>query len=337
MIAVVIDYSDKVERLYEKSVPLEQVIQDYYIPFIPFINSVLWPIFALISVIFFTSRMAYNSEIISIFNAGVSYRRFLRPYLVGTLIIAGMHLYMNHVLVPNGNKRKVDFENQYLGKEAQQTKRNNIHLYVAENTKVSIRYFNTRDTSAKDFRIEYIEGGRIKEMLHAERAKYDDKKEVWRLNDYIIRKFDGDDESFYNHSSSAIDTALDLKPIDLFSFRNDEKKLSTRELQVFINRNKTRKKGNTKVFQIEANRRTSDAVTVFLLTLIGVSISSRKVRGGMGLHLAMGILIGTLFIYLSKFSLTITNAEDINPVLGIWMPNILFSFVAYFFIKNAQQ
>lgn len=337
IIAVVIDYSEKIEDFYKDEIPLDLIINMHYIPFIPFINAVLWPLFALIAVIFFTSRMAYNSEIISILNAGVSYWRYLVPYICGALIIGSLHFYMNHYIVPQGNKKRVDFENIHLGRHSEKTKRNNIHLFVEDNVKISMRYFNSRDTTARDFRIERFDEGQLVEMLHAKRGRYIREEEKWRLNDYVIRTFDGEEEHIYNYQRQQLDTALNLKPLDLYSFHNDKQKLTTPELRVFIDRQKERGRGNIKEFELEAHRRTSDPVTTFILTIIGVSISSRKVRGGMGLHLALGVLIGSLFIYLSKFSLTISNANDMPPILGIWLPNIIFSFVALYLVSRAQK
>jgi lipopolysaccharide export system permease protein len=337
LIAVVIDYSDKVEDFYDRDLAFDLIVNMHYIPFIPYINSLLWPLYALIAVIFFTSRLAYNSEIISILNAGVSYIRFLRPYFVGALFIALIHLYMNHLVVPNGNKKRVDFENLHLGKHAEKTKRNHIHLFLGDNQKVNIRYFNSRDTSAKGFRIERFEGGSLREMLLAERAKYNSQTGSWQLNDILVRKFDIQNEEIFRDRKLQIDTVLNLKPVDIFSFHNDKAKLTTPQLTAHINRQKERGKGNVKEFELEKHRRNSEPVTVIILTFIGVSIASRKVRGGMGLHLALGTLIGSIFIYLSRFSLMLTNSNDIPAILGIWIPNIVFSFIAVYLISRAQK
>ena len=337
LVAVVIDYSDKVEDFHDKEIPINLIVDMYYLPFIPYINSLLWPLYALIAVIFFTSRMAYNSEIISIFNAGVSYYRYLLPYLIGAIFIACIHLVMTHYLVPVGNKKRVDFENFHLDKHAEKTKRNNIHLFLDDNTKVNIRYFNSSDTSAKDFRIERFEQGALREMLLAQSAKYIDSTNQWRLRDYTVRVFNKEKEQIYRQQFDILDTTLNLKPVDIISFHNDKQKLTTPELTAYIQRQIERKKGNTKEFVLEKNRRTSEPVTVIILTFIGVSIASRKVRGGMGLHLAMGTLIGALFIYFSRFSLMLTNSRNIPANIGIWLPNIIFAIVALWLIGRAQK
>ncbi|HKK87714.1 MAG TPA: LptF/LptG family permease [Saprospiraceae bacterium] len=337
LVAMVIDYSDKVEDFHDNKIPMDLIIDMHYLPFIPYINSLLWPLYALIAVIFFTSRMAYNSEIISIFNAGVSYYRFLMPYLIGAFFIACIHLVMTHYLVPVGNKKRVDFENFHLGKHSEKTKRNNIHLFLDDHTKVNIRYFNSSDTSAKDFRIERFEEGVLREMLLAQSAKYIDSTNQWRLRDYTVRVFDKQSEQIYREELDILDTTLNLKPVDIFSFHNDKQKLTTPELTAYIDRQVQRKKGNIKEFVLEKHRRTTEPVTVIILTFIGVSIASRKVRGGMGLHLAMGTLIGALFIYVSRFSLMLTNSKNIPANIGIWLPNIIFALVALWLVSRAQK
>ncbi len=337
MIAVIIDFSDKVEDFIEEPVTVRQVVVDYYANFVVYINGLLLPLYALISVIFFTSRMAYNSEIIPILNAGVSFRRLLYPYLVAAALIAGMHLLANHVIIPMGNKARLDFEHTYIWKYSDKGKTNNVHLFIAPDTKVFIQYYSKRDTSVRDFRIEKIKDNKLVYLLKARRAEWRGRPNRWRLKDYEIRTFNGKKETFVHGRNKQIDTTLNLYPEDFVRYRNQKEMMKTVALKKFIKTERERGVGNTKAFEIEKHRRTSEPFTILILTLIGVSVASRKVRGGMGFHLAMGVAIGAAFVFLSRFSTVFATNERLTPLLGVWMPNLVFVAIALYLVMKAQK
>ena len=336
-ISIVIDLSDKIEDFLSEPVTTWQIIRDYYLPYIPYINGLLIPLYALISVIFFTSRMAYNSEIISILNAGVSYRRLMWPYLVAGLFIAGLHLFCNHMLIPWSNKTRLDFEHTYIWKYNDKGKTHNVHMFLEPGTKIFMKYYKKKDSLGRDFRMEKILNHEIKSLLSAKTIKWIGPPGKWKLTDYQIRGFNGQKESILLGAGESIDTTLNLTPQDFVRFTNQKEMMDTREMQAFIETERARGVGNTKVFEIEIHRRTSEPVTILILTFIGMAVSSRKVRGGMGFQLALGIAIGALFIFLSKFSMTFATNDNLPAVLGVWIPNIIFSFVAFFLIFNAQK
>ena len=337
MIAVIIDFSDKVEDFIEEPVTLKQIVVDYYANFIVYINGLLLPLYALIAVIFFTSRMAYNSEVIPIFNAGVSFKRLLYPYLLAASLIAGFHLLANHYVIPMGNKARLDFEHKYIWKYSDKGKTNNVHLFIGPDTKVFIQYYSKRDTSARDFRIEKIVDNQLVYLLKARRAEWQGRPNKWRLKDYEIRTFKGKKETYVDGKNKNIDTTLNLYPEDFIRYQNQKEMMNTTALKQFIKTERERGIGNTKIYDIEKHRRTSEPFTIIILTMIGVSVASRKVRGGMGLHLAMGVAIGAAFIFLSRFSTVFATNESLTPFLGVWMPNIVFLLVALILIFNAQK
>lgn len=337
MIAMVIDFSEKIEKFIEEPITQREIILDYYPNFLLFIASLLWPLFTLIAVIFFTSRLASNSEIISIFNAGVSYRRFMRPYLIGAGIIALMSLAGNHYFVPMGNKQMLRVVYTYIDKNNDKGKTQNVHLFVSPDTKVFIEFFRKRDTTARNFRIEHFEDNRLTSLLKAESARWVGAKQQWQLNDYEIHTFNGLQEGLIIGRGQQVDTTLNLTPDDFVDYKEQHSMMTTPELKRYIANQKKRGVGNTNKYEVELYRRTADAFTIFILTIIGMSIASRKVRGGIGLHLAIGILLGAIFIFLSRFSIVFATGQVVPPLVGMWIPNIVFGAIAVYLVVKAQK
>ncbi|MEM1323073.1 MAG: LptF/LptG family permease [Bacteroidota bacterium] len=336
-ISIIIDFSDKVEDFIEEPCTITQIIFDYYLNFVLYINGLLIPLYALISVIFFTSRMAYNSEIISILNAGVSFRRIMRPYLIAAGIITIFHLVSNHYLIPIGNKTRLDFEHTYIWKYSDKGKTNDVHLFIAPDTKIYIKYYRKRDTTGTDFRIEKFEDNKMVYMLNAKRAEWIGEPNKWRLRNFEIRTFDDLKESIIIGEGQQMDTTLNLRPEDFVRYQNQKEMMSTPAMDRFIQRERERGVGNTKVYEIEKHRRTSEPFTIVILTLIGMAVASRKVRGGIGLHLAIGVAIGAAYVFLSRFSTVFATNDNFSPLLGVWLPNIVFLVVAIVLIQKAQK
>ncbi len=337
LISVFIDLSDKIEDYVEENVTLREILFDYTVNFMLYINGLLLPLYALIAVVFFTSRMAYNSEIISIFNAGVSFRRLLRPYMIAGLCITGLHLVANHILIPNGNKTRLDFEHKYIWKHNDKGKKRDVHLFIAPDTKVYISRFNKRDSTANNFRIEKFDNNELTGFIKAKKARWMGPPGNWQLVDYERRAFDDKREFIENGKGSSLDTTISLTPGDFIRFLEHKDMMVTGDLQNFVYIEKQRGVGNTKAYEVEIHRRSAEPVTILILTLIGVAVAARKVRGGMGFHLALGVGIGSVFIFLSKFSTTFSTNESLPAVLGVWLPNIFFSLVAIYLVFRAQK
>ena len=335
MIAMIIDFSDKVEDFIEEPCTLREILLSYYVNFVIYINGMLTPLYALISVIFFTSRMAYDSEIISILNAGVSFRRLMLPYMLAAGTIGGVHLLSNHFFIPLGNEKRLNFENLYIWKYNDKGKTEDVHLFIGDQTKIYVDHYRKRDSVANDFRLERFDDNKLIYLLKARRAEWLGEEEKWRLTDYEIRTFKGMRETY--DSGETLDTLINLIPGDFVRYLNQKEMMTTPALNNFIEDERSRGLGNTKVYEIEKHKRSSEPYTVFILTLIGMAIASRKVRGGMGLHLAMGVAIGAIFIFLSRFSTVFATNESLNPLLGVWLPNIVFTLVAVWLLFRAQK
>ncbi len=335
-ISSVIDFSEKIDDYIKQPCTKYQIIFDYTINFILFINGLLFPIYALIAVIFFTSRLAEDSEMISILNAGASFRRILRPYLVAAGIITALSLLMNHYVIPNGAKKKSDFERKYIYKSNDKGKKENVHLFIGNDQKAYIKFYRPSDSMMRDLRIETIKDGEVKAILEAEVAQWKGLPNRWELQNTKIRSFEGMKETLFVRRE-AKDTTLNILPEDFTFFADQKDRMTTFELLANINNEKKRGAFNPKNLEIELHRRTAEPFTIIILTILGLAIAGRKVRGGIGLQLASGIGLGAIFAFISKFSATFANSNDMPALLGVWIPNILFGTLCIYLVKNAQQ
>jgi len=337
LISMIIDLSEKIDDLIEEKVAISEILFDYYLNWILWINGLLFPLYALIGVIFFTSRMAYNSEIISILNAGVSFRRLMRPYMLTAFFLFIIHLIGNHYFIPIGNKAHYDFQHKYVWKHNDKGKTKDVHLFIGPQTKVYIDHFNKNNKRAIDFRIEQIVDNKLVYLLKAESAEWLGPPDKWKIKNYVTRTFDGVKETIFDGAGKQIDTTLNLTPEDFVRYINHKEMMDSPELSRFINNEKGRGVGNTKNYEVELHRRTAEPFTILILTIIGLAVASRKVRGGMGLHLALGVAIGASYIFLSKFSVTFATNESLSALMGVWIPNIIFLLIALYLVFKAQK
>lgn len=337
LISVAIDFSDKIKSFIEKPCTAKEIIVDYYFGFILHMAGLLLPLYTLIAVIFFTSRLAFNSEILSILNAGVSFNRLLRPYLIVGSAIAALHLSLNHIVIPQFNKSRLKFERTYVWTTGQDKgKTSNVHFLVAPDTKVFIRGYNKNSKTASGLRLEKFEGNRVISILEADNAAWKAEPNRWQINNYSVRTFDGLRER-YSKFAAPLDTAINLSPQDFIWYNNQNEEMTTAELQDAMGRDRSRGLSNSKRYAVEIYRRTADAFTIIILTIIGLAVAGRKVRGGMGLHLAVGIGIGAGFILLSKFAVSFATSGSVPIILGMWIPNIIFMAVAVWLVGRAQK
>lgn len=338
MLAVVIDFAEKVEDFTQPDGPTtNEVIFDYYLNFIPYITSLLFPLYALIAVIYFTSRMAANSEIIAIIGNGVNFYRLLFPYLLGAFIISGIHFYANHYIFPISNKSRTQFENTYIWKHNFKGPTENIHLFSSKNEEIYIQHYNRRDSTARNFSLMRYDSTGLERpyTLSAHRIKLIAYPNTWRIFDYHIRYVDGLDERI--EKGSQMDTTLNLRSADLAKRDNWKDAMTSPRLSEYISEELEKGSGMVLPFQVEYYRRSADPFTIIVLTIIGLSISSRKTRGGMGWDLVIGMIISSLYIFMTKFSMTFSTHGGLPPILGVWVPNAIFSVVAVYMLLNAQK
>ncbi len=337
IIAIAINFSEHIEKFVDQPVTKREIFFDYYLNFIPWINGLLWPIFSLISVIFFSSRMAKNTEVVAMLNAGMSYSRFLRPYLIAAFFLSGIYLLGNHVFFPQGNKTMMAFENKYIFPNNYKVKSSNIHLFIGPESKVFISSYLPNDSSGTGFRLEQYQDLKLTFLLRSKSFEYLPDVKKWRLSDYEMRHWTDGVETYVSGIGMELDTAIALYPSDFVYYTNDKEMMTSKELLQFIKYEQERGIGFSRTMRSEYHRRWAEPFTIVILTVIGASVASRKVRGGMGLNLAVGAVIGALFVLLSKFALTFSTNLHMNPMIAMWLPNMLFGGFAIYLVSKAQK
>lgn len=333
VIACVIDYSEKVEDFLKKQVPTNEVLF-YFTNFVPHITALLFPLFLFISTIFFTSKMAYKSEIIAILAAGVSFQRMMRPFLIAGGFLCLISLLANHYVVPVANKNRIAFEDKYLHYNPQSSDKN-VHLRLRENLYVFIQNYDYSSNFGYRFTAETIEGTHMKEKIMADRVSYDSVKKVWKLYSVKIRTNDSLEETFTQEAE--MEKEFPFTPHDLDEDEAIKDALTTPQLNKYIAREKLRGRETLSFFYVEKYRRTAQPFAGLILTIIGVCIASRKIRGGSGLHLAVGIIISALYIMAMQLTNTFATKAGLDPLLAVWIPNIIFgTLAAYLFAKQVR-
>jgi lipopolysaccharide export system permease protein len=338
LLAVVVDFAEKIEDFAKPDGPAaSKIALEYYLNFMPYITSLLFPLYALIAVIYFTSRMAANSEIIAIIGNGINFYRLLYPYLIGAFVIAGIHFYANHYIFPISNKYRTQFENTYVYKHNFQGPTDNIHLFSGKNEEIYMQHYSRSDSTGTNFSLmRYDDTGLNRPfILNAQRIKLIEHPNKWRLFNYNIRYVNGLDEKLVK--GSQMDTVLNLKNADMAKRDNMKDAMLSKDLLKYIAEEKSKGSGMTVPFQVEYYRRSADPFSIIVLTIIGLSISSRKMRGGMGWHLVLGMIISALYIFMGKFSMTFSTHAGLPPIIGAWVPNIIFSVVAVYMLFKAQK
>jgi len=338
MIAIAIDFFEKVDKFLKDTVTLHEIVFDYYLNFIPWINGLLWPIFVLISVIFFTSRMASDSEIVAMLSAGMSYRRIMRPFVISSVILASLLWIGRNYLIPQCTKVKNEFTSIHLKKSSRKALDDNTHFYLNPQEKIYIRYFRKSDSTAQNFILErFDEDSQLAFVLKARKLRYLSPPNNWRLEDYEYRKIEGMNEQLVLSHGGKLDTTFNFTPADFIRYKNQMEMMTTTDLRQFIQQEQERGIDTAKKYKTELYGRTADPFTIIIVTLIGLAIASRKVRGGMGLHLAAGVILGSAYVILSRFAMTFAINLDMPAMLGAWIPNIVFGVIAFFLIRGAQK
>ncbi len=337
IIALAVDFSERVEKFIDQSIPARQVITEYYLNFIPWINGILWPLFALIAVVFFTARMAKNSEIIAALGAGMSFGRFLRPYLICGITLATIHYLGSHIFIPIGNKKFITFDNTYIRPGNARIKTENIHIFLDPDSKIFIRNYRSRDTSMREVFLERFEATQLTTLIKADRMSLLEYPNRWRLSDYEIRSMHRGEESLHIGKGSSMDTTLNLEPRDFVRYINQYEMMTSPEIREFIAYERSKGLGTAQQMRSELQRRSADPFTIIMLTVIGAAVAARKVRGGIGVHLAAGISIGAGYIILSRFAITFASQLAINPAIAVWLPNAFFTVIALWLVYRAQK
>ena len=330
-IAVVFDINEKLDSFL--NAPLKAIVVDYYLNFIPYFANLFSPLFTFIAVIFFTSKLADNSEIIAMLSSGISFRRLMIPYMISAAIIAGVTFYLNSYVIPPANVSRIEFQNKYV-KNKKVDYASNIQLQVEPGV---IAYMSRYDNNTKTgyrFSLEKFEGKILKSRLTAQTVTYDSAYH-WIIKDYMIRNFNGMREELTR--GSRLDSIITIEPSDFLISRYDSELMTTSALKTYIDRQKKRGVANIKDFEIEYEKRFAMTAASFILTVIGMSLSSRKVKGGMGVNIGIGLLLSFSYILFSTVSSTFAVSGATSPRIAVWLPNIVYSIIAVYLYRKAPN
>lgn len=334
-VIIVFDLSEKLEDFIEREAPIRAIAFDYYLNFIPYFANMFSPLFIFISVIFFTSKMASNSEIVAILSGGISFRRMLRPYMICALVLASLSYYLNNFLIPDANKKRLAFEEVYYRNKLRNFSQD-IHMKINDRTFIYMSNFVVDLNLGNNFSIErFNEKGELEYKLLSDNVKWDSTISKWSITNYVERHIDGLNETITKGVRK--DTTLNLKPEE-FKRRNSYiTTMNFFELNDFIKEQKFKGSQQIVIYELEKQQRGAYPFATFILTIIGVSISSRKVRGGIGLHIGIGLLISFSYILFMQVSSTFAINSGFPAVIAVWIPNLLYGILALYLLKKAPK
>ena len=347
LIFIVFDIKEKIQTYSTKDIPLKEIIFDYYLMFIPYYGNLFSPLFTFIAVIFFTSKMAHQTEFVAILSSGTSFKRIMRPYIIGASILAFSSLMLNHFILPKAVKIKIGFEDKWIN-NAYNNEEHNIHKKIGANRLLYLESYDNRLKTGYKISIEDVVNNKQIYFLSADNMQWDSISSQWNLNNVYERKIITQDRLDTLKTGKPIFKQINKfypsKKIKLAFVPNDmgryESKIETMpyfEFRDYIIREKIKGSNKIEFFEVEQYKRTSFPFATFILTIIGVSVSSRKVRGGVGLQIALGLLLSCIYIMFMYIFTTIATTGFASPLLAVWTPNIIFSFVAFYFYKTAQK
>ncbi|HEX8334304.1 MAG TPA: LptF/LptG family permease [Segetibacter sp.] len=339
VIAVVIDVSEKTDDFVKSGLSAYQIMTQYYYGFLPHILAMLFPLFVFIAVIFFTAKMAERTEVIAILASGTTYGRFLRPFMMGGLILAGVLWLANRYVIPKANEIRVNFQANVLDKNSSYnpllSSRNNIYIRIDSFTYAGVNYYDTATKTGSNFFMQHVVKNKIDYNLRAETLRWDTAKQKWVLDNVIERWINGMTERVTMEPQKIMN--FNFKPFDLKRDEYAKDKLETPELDRFIKLEELRGSEGLNALKVERYKRDATPASLLLLTFIGVVVASRKVRGGSGLHMAVGLITASIFILTDRFSTIFSTKGDLHPLLAAWLPNIIFTFVAYIFYRRTPR
>ena len=333
-IVIVFDISEKIEDFISHDVPIGEIVVDYYLNFIPFFVNLFCHLFTFIAVIFFTSRMAARTEIVAILSGGVSFWRFLRPYMIGAAIIGGLSFYLSNWLIPEANKTRLDFESKYVGARFVNTD-HNIHRQIAPGVYIYMERYDNEENVGTRFTLEKFNGLNMTMKISAREIRWDSITQRWSILDYSGRYINEKKEHLFN--GKEIDTVFNLNPRDFSRAQNVMESMNTEELVRYIENEKQKGSENVQLYEIERHRRIAFPFATFIMTLLGVAVSSRKVRGGIGMQIALGIGIGFMFVLFMQVFTSYASSGSMPAYIAVWIPNIIFGTFAAWMLRKAPK
>ncbi|MEI6433759.1 MAG: LptF/LptG family permease [Bacteroidota bacterium] len=333
-IVIVFDISEKIDDFLKHDAPVSAIIFSYYLNFVPYFINLFSYLLTFIAVIFFTSRMASDSEIVAILSSGISFRRMLFPYFVSATVLGLLSFFLANFLIPYTNRSMFAFEKQYI-KDQRTFTEQNIHKQISPGTFIYLENFNIDTDAGWKFTLEKFKGRELVFKLKAERIEWDSLRKVWKLSNYFRRHIAGITESI--STGAKLDTVLSFKPADFIEDIEEVKTMNYFVLRKHIKEKIMRGDPDVIKYQVKKYERIASPFATMILTLIGVSVSSRKVRGGIGFHLGLGLALTFIYILFMQVFTVFATFGDLPALPAVWIPNIIFGFIAFFLLKIAPK
>ena len=336
-ISIVFDVNENLAKFTTYNAPLKAIVFDYYANFVPYFANLFSPLFVFIAVIFFTSKLAGNSEIIAMLAAGISFKRLLRPYMISAALIAAVNFYLGGYVIPKGNQVKMDFETKYKNKD-RNLSANNVQLMVQPGVIAYLQQYDDLTKTGYGFSLDKFENKKLVSHMTASVIRYDsisDSRYHWKAQNYKIRTLKGLREEI--ESGAVIDTLIQMEPMDLVFSKGQQETLTSTELSNYISKQVERGSVNVVQYEVEYYKRIATSFASFILTIIGVSLSSRKRKGDMGMYLGIGLALSFGYILLQTISATFAINADTPALLAAWIPNLLYIVIAYFCYRQAPN
>lgn len=335
VVIVVFDYNEKIDKFTTSNATANEIIFDYYLNLAPYYANTFSALFVFISVIYFTSKLADNSEIIAMFASGVSFRRLMKPYMISAGIIAVMTFVLSAYVIPQGNKTRLEFEQQYNKKKKVEAA-SNIQMKLEGDRIVYIERYDSRNNMGWRFSLDKFEDKKLVARMTANSITHNpDKPGTWTAKRWSIREMKDDQEIIRSSTREPIDTVLPFEPTDFLISEGQQETMTNPQLSAYIEKQKARGFSNIKTFEVEYHKRIAMSFAAFILTIIGASLSSRKRKGGMGM--ALGVGLGLSFSYIMLQTVSSAFAEQMPVILAVWLPNILFTFIAIYLYRKAPR
>ena len=329
-ITVMFDINEKLDSFLKA--PLKATIFDYFFNFLPYFANQFSPLFTFISCIFFTSKLADNSEIIAMLSSGVSFRRLMLPYMVSAAVIAASTWILSAYIIPPANVKRIDYTNTYV-KNKRVDYGSNIQMMVAPGEIAYMSRFDNTTKTGYRFSLDKFDGKKLVSRLTASTVKWDTLYQ-WQVRDYMIRDIQGLEEKITK--GSRLDTIIPIEPRDFLISKNDQETMSSPQLNEYISRQKSRGVANIKAFEIEKERRYAMCAAAFILTVIGMSLSSKKVKGGMGINIGIGLVLSFSYILFMTVTSTFAVSGYTSPMVAMWIPNLIYMVIAVVLYRRAS-
>jgi len=336
-ISIVFDINENLAKFTTNHAPLKAIVMDYYVNFVPYFSNLFSPLFVFIAVIFFTSKLAGNSEVIAMLASGTSFKRLMRPYMISAAIIALLNLYLGAMVIPKGTVIRQNFESLYKNNK-KVTSASNVQLQVGKGIIAYIQQYDDVSRTGYGFSLDKFENKKLVSHMTATVIRYDtisDSRFHWTATNYKIRTLKGLREEIT--SGTSIDTLIMMEPMDLVFSKGQQETFTSPELLQYISKQQERGSQNVVQYEVEFHKRIAMSFASFILTIIGASLSSRKRKGGMGLYLGIGLALSFAYILLQTISSTFAINAGLPAMLAAWIPNILYIIIAYFCYKQAPN